>query len=299
VVFTEDPHRYVLDGERELLGITTLLRKHGLSPDYTGIPQDVLEHAADLGSQAHKAIEAYCEGLPVTETPLIKSFKKLKLDIVTTEYLVTDFSTVASSIDLLAKVDEHTVDIIDMKRTSTVHKESVSWQCSIYAYLFETMNPDIKVRNLYCLPIKKGNTDDIAKDKCDALVELERISEWDVRTLIECESAGLKYEKPDKIDPVQDLAEVYINASYPTLASSLRQMKTLEKAIEEAKAGIRDFMTEHGVEKLVLGDVEIIAKRPYFSSRVDTKAMRKDHPDLVEKYTSQTEVSGSITIKLK
>ena len=164
VQFLPDEHRYILDKTKELIGATTLLKKHGLTPDYSGISKEVLEHAAEMGTQAHQAIEDYINGKATVDTPLLRSFKKLGLDIIATEYMVTDYETVASFIDLVARVDDTTVDIIDMKRTTTVHKESVSWQCSLYAYLFETLNPKIKVRNLYCLPIKKGNVDDISKD---------------------------------------------------------------------------------------------------------------------------------------
>jgi len=299
VVFTEDPHEYILDGSKKLIGLTQLMSKHGLSANYGNISQEVLDHAAELGTQAHNAIEAYCDGLPVTETPLIKSFKKLGLNVIATEYLITDYETVATKIDLVVQVDENTVDIVDMKRTSSVHKDALAWQLSGCRYLFNLINPKIKVRNLYCLPIKKGNTDDIAKDKCGALVEIDPVSEWDVRALIDCERLGVKFEKKVEDDPTTALAETFVAGHYPALISSLRKMKELERAIEEAKAGLMDFMTEHNIEKLDLEDVTVTVKKPYFSSRFDTKAFRKDYPELGEKYTQQTEVAGSITIKLK
>ena len=119
VEFYPFTHQYILDGEKALIGVTCLMRNQGLSPDYSFIDQDVLDHAADLGTQAHEAIEAYCNGETTPDIPLIKSFKKLGLDIIATEYLVTDYEVVASSIDLVAKVDDNTVDLIDMKRTDT------------------------------------------------------------------------------------------------------------------------------------------------------------------------------------
>ena len=299
MVFTKDPHQYIRDGTKELVGVTTLLKKHGLSPDYSNISKEVLDHAADMGTQAHQAIEDYINGKAMPEIPLVKSFRKLGLDIIATEYLVTDFDVVASSIDLVAKVDDTTVDLIDMKRTSTVHKDSVSWQVSIYAYLFEKLNPTIRVRNLYCLPIKKGNADDILKDKCQPLVELQRISEWEVRALIDNERMGTLFEKHEEDDPTTELAKTFVQGNYPALAASLKQMKILEKMIEDAKAGILDFMTEHGVESLDLDGISVSYKKPYFSQRFDTKSFRKDYPELAEQYTYSAEVAGSITIKLK
>lgn len=300
VVFFEEPHEYILDKTKKLIGLTQLMSKHHLSADYSNIGKDVLDHAAELGTQAHKAIEAYCDGLPIPETTLIKSFKKLGLNIVATEYLVTDYETVASSIDLVAEVDEKTVDLIDMKRTSSVHKDSLSWQLGGYKFLFELLNPNVKVRNVYCLPIKKGNTDDITKDKCGALVQIDPISEWEFRALLDCERLGQIYEKvEDEDNPTVALAETFINGHFPQLAASLKTIKRMEAYVDNAKAGIQAFLDEHNIEKLSLEGMEITVKKPYFSSRFDTKSFRKDHPDLAEKYTQQTEVAGSITIKVK
>ena len=36
LVFNEEEHKYLLDG-KELISVTTLMKKHGLSPDYSGV----------------------------------------------------------------------------------------------------------------------------------------------------------------------------------------------------------------------------------------------------------------------
>jgi len=300
VVFNEEPHEYILDKTTKLIGLTQLMAKHKLSADYSYIAKDVLDHAADLGTQAHKAIEAYCDGLPVPETALVKSFKKLGLDIIATEYLVTDFETVASSIDLIAKVDEETVDLIDMKRTSSVHKDSLAWQLGGYKFLFEQLNPKIKVRNCYCLPIKKGNTDDITKDKCGALVEIDPISEWDFRALLDCERLGQMYHKDEPEDnPTEALAETYVHGHFPQLISSLRTIKQMEAYVDKAKEGILAFMDEHNIDSLSLADVTITYKKPYFTTRIDSKKLKAKYPDIAEECSSTSENKGSLTIKLK
>ena len=51
VRFDELTHRYLLfeedGGMRLLKGVTTLMREHGLSPDYSGIDPEVLRRAAE------------------------------------------------------------------------------------------------------------------------------------------------------------------------------------------------------------------------------------------------------------
>lgn len=306
VEFLPFTHQYILDGERELIGVTTLMKHQGLSPDYSFIDEDVLLHAADLGTQAHEAIEAYCNGESSVETPLIRSFKKLGLDIIATEYLVTDYEVVASSIDLVARVDDNTVDLIDMKRTSTVHKEALASQLGIYKVLFESINPDIKVRNCYCLPIKKGNKDDILKDTCAKLVEITPMSADKVKAVIEAERDGDLF-RDESTDPttteVANVVEGFLSVGFgdaiKLIADLTAQVKEVEESIASAKETIYQEMLAKGVDKLEVDGVSITLKRPYETTRVDSKALQTDFPEVYERVAKTSSVKGNITIKLK
>lgn len=305
VQFFDLTHTYLLDGERYLIGVTELQKKHNLSPNYTMVDQEVLDHAADLGTQAHKAIEAYCDGLPIPETPLIKSFKKLGLDIIATEYLVSDFETVASSIDLVAKVDENTVDLIDMKRTSSVHKDALASQLGFYKVFFEAINPDIKVRKCYCLPIKKGNKDDILKDTCGKLVEIEPMSKDTVDAILLCEKMGTIWTPDDNpaehevANVVEGFLSVGLGESVALLANLQAQVKEVEDSIALAKESIYNEMLSKGIDNIEVDGLSITLKRPYQTSKFDSKAFKSDHPDLADKYIKESEVKGNITFKIK
>ena len=305
VVFYPLTHSYILDGEKMLIGCTELMRKQNLSPNYTMVDQEVLDHAADLGTQAHKAIEAYCDGLPIPETPLIKSFKKLGLDIIATEYLVSDFETVASSIDLVAKVDENTVDLIDMKRTSSVHKDALASQLGFYKAFFEAINPDIKVRKCYCLPIKKGNKDDILKDTCGKLVEIEPMSKDTINAILLCEKMGTIWT-PDANPAEHEVANVVegflsvgLGESVALLANLQAQVKEVEDSIALAKESIYNEMLSKGIDNIEVDGVSITLKRPYETTRVDSKALQTDFPDVYERVAKTSSVKGNITIKPK
>lgn len=306
VKFLDFTHDYILDDDKFLIGVTTLMKKHHLSPNYTGIDEAVLQHAADLGTAAHQTIEAYCNGQPVRDIPLVRTFSNLGLNIVATEYLVTDYETVASSIDLVNKVDENTVDLLDMKRTSTVHKDAVTWQLSIYKYLFEKENPNIKVRGLYCLPIKKGNKDDILGDTCARLVEVTPIDASKIEALLQAEKEGRIYaddgEDTNALyvkNTVEGFLSVGFGDALRLLAEYQAKVKEVEDNIASAKEQIYQEMLAKGVDKVDVDGVSITLKKPYQSSKFDSSTFKKDHPEVYESYVKTSEAKGNIIIKIK
>lgn len=299
VKFYEYGHKYLLDGKRILIGVTSLMRKHGLAPDYSGIDPDVLAHAAELGTQAHRRIEAYIGGVAVPETKLIKSFRKLGLNICRTEYLVTDEDTVASSIDLLNDCGDGVYDIIDMKRTSTVHKSALAWQLGIYKYLFLLNNPWAKVKGCYCLPIKKGNKDDIEADTCGALVPIEPVSEAEVKALLAAEKAGTEYTtQTGEVAISEDDLEMVVSCSR-RLEELSATVKMLEDSLKDAKERIYQMMLDKGADELDCGEVVFKLKRPYTARKFDSKAFKEAHGDLYDEFLRDSEIKGNITIKLK
>ena len=60
VKFKEDTHRYFdLKTGKELISVTTLLRKHGLAPNYGNVDPQVLKAKAERGKLIHLEIEKY------------------------------------------------------------------------------------------------------------------------------------------------------------------------------------------------------------------------------------------------
>lgn len=304
VVFNEEPHTYVLDGQVTLMGVTTLMAKHGISANYDGISQEVLNHAASLGTMAHKAIEDYCNGEVSLEIPLIKSFKKINPKVIATEYLVSDNATVASSVDLVVEVGENEVELWDMKRTSSVHKDALAWQLGIYKYLFEMANPTIKVVGCKCLPIKKGNKDDILADTCGRVVKIEPVAKEEVVKLIDCEFIGDKYEgKEGEQKPTLDLIisgeeSVMLTEVSRKLFEAQAIVKAYEAQIQEIKDRIYYAMVDKDIEELVGEGIRIKLKKPYESTKFDTTRFKKEHPELIDTYTKVGITKGNITINI-
>lgn len=189
VTFEPTTHTYLNQDWEELMGVTTLMKKHGLSPSYDGINYGVLQRAAARGSHIHKQIEDYCqinqmEGEMTTEC---ENFIKLNLDVVGNEYLVSDNVMVATMIDIVLA----DYCLCDIKTTSTFHHKAVSWQLSICAYLFELQNPTIKAGDLYGIHLR---------GKIAKLIKVERKDNATIERLFECERKGELFVNSDAIE---------------------------------------------------------------------------------------------------
>mgnify|MGYP007037129827 CR=1 FL=1 len=291
VVFDKERHTYHLDGH-QLQGITGMLHRRLFPSEYANIPQEVLDNAARRGSAIHDACEAYDNGEQVyTEyiaevDAYAEATKKKKLRHLASEYLVTDGDYFASAIDKVFVVDDHTVDLGDIKTTSKLNKEYVAWQLSIYAYLFESQNPEIKVRHLYAIHIRDG--------KCK-VVKVERIADAKVIALM--------------ADEIFDAPVVVETPSLPAMPSQYKEMQwdiremmefyveTKEK-LDAIKARLLEEMDAAEVTKWQGDMLTFTRKADATCEEFDKKRFKEDHPDLYREYTMITNRRGSVQITI-
>lgn len=291
VVFNKEHHTYHLDGY-QLQGITGMLHRRLFPTEYANIPQEVLDNAARRGTAIHDACEAYDNGEHVyTEyiaevDAYAESTKKKKLRHLASEYLVTDGDYFASAIDKVFEVDDHTVDLGDIKTTSKLNKEYVAWQLSIYAYFFETMNPEIKVRHLYAIHIRDG--------KCK-VVKVERVPDAKVIALMADEifDAPVVVETPtlpsmpDQYKAVENEIVEFIN--------TIKELKAKE---DELKSRLLAEMDEAEVTKWQ-GDMLTFTRKADSSRETfDTKRFKAEHPDLYRQYLVISNTRGSVQITI-
>ena len=290
VVFDKEHHTYHLDGH-QLQGITGMLHRRLFPMEYAGIPQEVLDNAARRGSAIHDACEVYDnEGIYTEYTAEVDAYaeatKKKKLRHLASEYLVTDGDYFASAIDKVYEVDDHTVDLGDIKTTSKLNKEYVSWQLSIYAYLFESQNPEIKVRNLYAIHIRDG--------KCK-IVKVERIPDSKVIALM--------------ADEIFDAPVVIETPTLPSMPDQYKEMeweiKELEETIkeltskrDELKSRLLIEMDEAEVTKWQGDLITFTRKADATCEEFDKKRFKEEHPDLYREYTMITNRRGSVQITI-
>jgi len=121
--------------------VTTLLKKYNLSPNYNGIPQQVLANAASRGTYVHSVLEQYIKTGAIIDTAILQPFimyvTNRGIDLskaISEEMVYNDQYQIAGTIDF-QYIDGNDIFIADFKTTSQVHWESVTWQLSIYTYL--------------------------------------------------------------------------------------------------------------------------------------------------------------------
>lgn len=289
VRFDELTHRYLLfeegGGMRLLKGVTTLMREHGLSPDYSGIAPEVLRRAAERGTAVHHLLEDYDSGKAVVDTPELKAYKRLKLHVIASEYLVSDNEMIASSIDKVIHVDESTVDLGDVKTTSELHTDAVAWQLSIYKALFEAQNPGIRVRSLYGIHVRDGR----AKIVQVAPVPPERVAE-----LLRCERDGVRLSPQDTPDETDSLVSCSLRID--ELKNTIKELECVRAAYCEKVAA---YMEANHIPELEANGCTIKLKAAYDTERVDSKRLKEEDPDLYAKYAKTSRVKASLIIKNK
>lgn len=291
VLFDKESHTYSYNGKK-MEGVTKMLRKRLFPTEYAGISQEVLDAAAARGTAIHEACEDADNGLPVVTEYLaeVKAYErerdKKELRHLASEYLVTDKTYFASAIDKIYKVDDATVDLGDVKTTSTLNKEYVSWQLSIYAHLFEKQNPDIKVRHLYAIHIRDGKCRTVrVKRKSDAEVEKLMMDEiFDAPVAIETPSLPAMPDQYKEMQwDIRGMMETYVE---------------LKEKLEAIKGKLLEEMDLAEVSKWQ-GDMLTFTRKADSSRETfDSKRFKAEHPDLYREYTMITNTRGSVSITI-
>lgn len=293
VQFNEEKHEYWLDGTTQLNGVTSgIMREYHLSADYSNIKEETLANAAQRGSKVHKDIEDYCNGSSgVVMTPELSAFIKCGIKWVANEYLVSDNECVASCIDIVADAGNGTVDLIDIKTTNKLHHEALSWQLSIYAYLFNLQNPDIAVNKLYGLHIRNGKA---------TFVEVPKIDSAEIRYLIECYKFKLPFSPSQTELPSETTA---ILTELEQVGEKITLIKASLKELEEVEKNVKDKllqeMEQKALKTLENGPLKVTYVAPYTKEALDTKKLKEAFPEIYEKYKRISNIGASLKITIK
>lgn len=299
VFFSKEAHIY-LCGDKELQGATTLLRRHGLMPDYSGIPDKVLEEAARKGTALHEAIESYDNGEAVMLTPFLQEYRQIcqenGLKFLVNELLISDEETVASMIDgVYEGSTDNSVILVDYKSTLKLHWRSLSWQLSLYKVLFERQFPGIKVEALKVLHLDKK------EDKVLGLYPVEEIPESEVDALLLAEKEGRIYIDQHN-EPTAELVLTDEElTAYVTQQAEIARLKEQIKVIEETLKGldkrVLDYMLANDLVTLPGSGGEFRLKRAYERTTIDTERLRRMQPGIFEQYSKTTAVQASVSFK--
>ena len=306
VIFDEAAHTYTLDGVR-LSGVTAIVK--WMFPDtYKDIPQSVLEKAAEHGSLIHKKCEQYDNCGFGDDLPEVRDYVRLKrengLTTIENEYLVDDGKDIASSIDVVFDKDGSGMySLADIKTTSKIHKDNVTLQLSIYAYLFEKCNKGKKVGRLFViwLPKEQYGTAE--------LMELKRIGSADCKKIVKAYVAKEdatpyreKYfggvEASTEIEPIEEALPVMLKDAEDEIIKIETKLKQIEERKKELKEGLYELMVQHNVKKWQSERLQIIRKLESTRESVDTAKVKKQYPEVYADCLKVSKVKGSITINV-
>lgn len=301
VFFEKLSHTYIGQDGQVLMGLTGLMSKHHLSPDYGNIPEAVLKKAAEKGTQIHLTLQEYDEGTSILREPLVEEYRdklaEARLKHLASEYLVSDNEVVATFIDKVYDTGiPNVVDLADVKTTIKVHTRSLAWQLGAGIVLFKRQNPGIEVRNVFCIHIDKDTR------KLKGFIPITPVSEAEVDALILAEKEGRIYVDLAE-EPTADLVLTDEElAIYLDKASEIARLNEQIKAIEESIAGldkrVLDYMTEHNLESLEANGGVFKVKKAYERTSIDTGRLKKMQPGIYEQYKKTSTVAASLSFKV-
>lgn len=286
IEFREDTHEYFLDGTK-LISVTQLMRKHGLAPSYDAVPSEVLKAKAERGTLIHKEIEDYIKRKEVGFTTELEAFvdhiKKHDITPIASEVVVYN-NIVAGTADLILKGGI----VADIKTTATLHKEAVSWQLSIYAELYNSSDPSE--------PITRGQAYHFTADGALNVVDIPLKPNEEVKRLLDCEANGEVYTQELTVSNTQ-LAEL---VEVESLIKSIEEQKKVAEAqAQELRASLMQAMEANGVTSFENENIKVTYVAPTTRTAIDSAKLKKELPEIAEKYTKTSNVKASLRITLK
>lgn len=287
VIFNELDHTYTLDN-KSLNGVTSILNRQLFADKYSGISDEILNKAAEYGKGVHESIELY-DSLGIGEDEdAVKSYIKLcqkeGLTRLDNEYLISDNDYVASSIDVV--FDD--CSLADIKTTSHLDEEYVSWQLSIYAYLFEKQNPDLQANRLLAIWLPKAR---YGKPK---VVEVSRKPVSEVIRLIEADKAGQQY-----VPSVASSTEITIaNDVVQEVIRIERELKELKDKQTELREGLLKQMQDHNIKSFKTDGLSLTRKLATTKTSLDSKMLQEKYPEIYNECLKTSEVKESLLIKI-
>lgn len=286
LTFIEDTHEYFL-GDKKLISVTQLMQKHGLAPNYGDVPSEVLRAKAERGSLVHKEIEEYIkEGNIGFTNELIEFINADKGEVLKSEFKVNN-DIVAGTVDLLLYKNNEYI-IADLKTTSELHIDAVSWQLTIYAYLLSKINPMIKVT--------KGQAFHFNKDGNLNIVDIVLKPFEEIDRLMECERNEEKFEVKKIASDEQLMQLLEVEA---LIKSIEEKKKKAEEQAKELRAELMKAMEANGVKSFENDLIRITYVAPSTRQSIDSAKLKKEQPTIYASYLKSSEVKASLRITLK
>lgn len=168
VEYIDSTHTYIVDGHiipcvSDILSYYS--RLHYLD-DYYQVSQNILQRAAQKGTNLHNAIEAYERGESYINCPEIDNYKTIKskfgFEVIKMEQIVLycdqrNEPLYAGRLDMVISRQDQ-LGILDLKRTYKVYQEKFQLQLNLYRLAYEQSYHQ-KISNLFCMRLREDKAD--------------------------------------------------------------------------------------------------------------------------------------------
>ena len=292
--FNESTHEYFTRDGVQLQGVTGMLRRRIFKDEYKGVSQEVLMNAAERGHLVHSQCEFFDLMGVGTEIPEVYNYSNLvkenNLEHVATEYLISDDEYYASAIDKVFHPKdgaENEFILADIKTTYNFNSEYVSWQLSVYAKMFEAMNPNAKVVGLKGIWLRE----DARRGSIHKMYDIERKPAAMVEELISCDLEDREFNGT--------IIPQYISDNIDELRLLTERAKEIDERKKEIVGEILKNMQSDNIHKCDVGTILITRKAGAVRTTFDTKKFKEEHEDLYDKYVKTSTSAESLQITLR
>ena len=311
VSFDETTHTYKSKG-RNPQGITPIVN-WVFAKTYDGIPEHVLQLAAEHGTNVHHACQLWDTADLVVEDYKreVEAYKELKersqLTTLANEYTCDVYDAecgydFASQIDIVFQPDlSGCFPLADIKTTSQLHIENVTLQLSIYAFMFEQLNKGKRAGRLFAIWLPKeqyGQPD---------IVEVQRIPSDMVEYILQ------QYVNDGDAYKCAEVVRSYVGTAPTTenwLPANIKDVeleivrieeeaKKLDARSKELRAGLLALMVEHNVKKYDGEHITLTRKEAGTRQTLDTAKVKSLYPEVYAECLKESKTSESLLLKIK
>ena len=298
VLFDEEQHTYLL-GDKYLSGITGMLQRQFFPNEFEGIPKDVIDAAAQYGTDVHHSCEDFDFSWINDGTQEVQDYiqicKENNLTHECSEYTVTDGSDWASRIDKVYRVSDDTFDLADIKTYGQMTPEKLAkakWQLSIYAYLFELQNKKAKVNRLFIIHLRNKQKKDGTFDHISEIIFINRIPSEICMDLLATDLRGEQFANP------YDIPEE-ISSQETEIRELMETKSAVEERLATIKADILSKMESLDVRTWATQTMRLTRKLPSTRASFNAALFKQEHPDLdYAPYERVSQVASSLTITI-
>ena len=299
VLFNEELHEYWL-GDKQLSGISEVLRRQLYPNMYSAIPKRILEMAADYGTSVHKSIEEFQKNWINDGTQELQDFiqicKENNLIHEASEYTVTDGKHWASNIDQVYRSGDDTFTIADVKTYSKMtpeKQELARYQLSCYAMFLEQQVKGAKVDRLFIIHLRNKQMASGKVEHIAELIPVERIPADICKELLDCELKGTQFKNPFSVP--DDIALQICRAK-----ELIAKKNEAEEELATIKANILSSMEFLDVRTWVTDNVRVTRKMPSTRFSFDLKRFKEAHSEITDydDFMKTSNVAGSLLVAI-